>query len=141
RARPPLASPALPGVPPLRNRTSVRITRNRLGMIGAAIILVAVLVAISAPLAAPYDPASQAFRRLLPPTSEHLMGTDELGRDTASRIVYGARVSLQVGGLAVVIGLVLGTCIGVLAGYYGGRLDDWLMRVVDIMFAFPGLIL
>ena len=69
------------------------------------------------------------------------MGTDELGRDTLTRIMFGAQVSLQVGGLAVVIGLCLGTLVGVVAGYYGGRLDDWLMRLVDILSAFPGLIL
>jgi peptide/nickel transport system permease protein len=110
-------------------------------MLGAAMIAVVIVIAIAAPIIAPYDPASQAARRLLPPSREHLMGTDELGRDTASRIIYGARVSLQVAALAVSIGLVVGTFAGVLAGYYGGRLDDWLMRFVDIMFAFPGLIL
>ncbi|MDQ3809132.1 MAG: ABC transporter permease [Chloroflexota bacterium] len=140
--RPPVGTPpSLPVAAPLRGRTWSRVRHNRLGVLGAAMILLAILVAVMAPVAAPYDPASQAFRRLLPPSGEHLMGTDELGRDTASRIIYGARVSLQVGVLAVVIGLGLGTCIGVLAGYYGGRLDDWLMRVVDIMSAFPGLIL
>jgi peptide/nickel transport system permease protein len=135
------APPAMPTTSKLRGRGWLRISRNRLGMLGAAMILVALLVAVTAPVVSPYDPSSQAFRRLLPPDAEHLMGTDELGRDTASRIVYGSRVSLQVGGLAVMIGLVLGTVIGVSAGFYGGRLDDWLMRVVDIMFAFPGLIL
>jgi peptide/nickel transport system permease protein len=110
-------------------------------MLGAAMILFTVLVAVGAPLVAPYDPSSQAFRRLQPPGAEHPMGTDELGRDTVSRIIYGSRVSLQVGGMAVLIGLVLGSAIGLLAGFYGGRLDDWLMRVVDVMFAFPGLIL
>jgi peptide/nickel transport system permease protein len=131
----------LPAVGRLRGAGWVRLGRNRLGLLGAAIIVIVVAIAIAAPVVAPYDPASQAFRRLLPPSREHLMGTDELGRDTFSRIVHGARVSLQVGCLAVAIGLALGTCIGVLAGYHGGRLDDWSMRFVDIMFAFPGLIL
>ena len=134
------APPVLPATTPVRRRSWLRITRNRLGMLGAAMILFCVLIAGTAPLVSPYDPSSQAFRRLLAPGGEHLMGTDELGRDTASRIIFGARVSLQVGGLAVLIGLVLGSVIGVLAGFYGGRLDDWLMRGVDIMFAFPGLI-
>jgi peptide/nickel transport system permease protein len=110
-------------------------------MLGALMILVSVAVAVSASFIAPYDPSSQAARRLLPPSPAHPMGTDELGRDTASRIVFGARASLEVGGAAVLLGLVLGTLIGLLAGFYGGRLDDWLMRVVDILFAFPGLIL
>jgi peptide/nickel transport system permease protein len=124
-----------------RRRFLLRVGRNRLGMAGAIMILVAVLVAVAAPLIAPYDPSSQAASRLLPPSADHPMGTDELGRDTASRIIFGARVSLQVGILAVGIGLILGGVIGLLAGFYGGWLDDGLMRVVDIMFAFPGLIL
>ena len=135
------APPVLPAATRLRNRVAPRIRRNRLGVLGGAMILCCVLVALTAPVLSPYDPSSQAFRRLQPPGGEHLMGTDELGRDTASRIIYGSRVSLQVGGLAVLIGLVLGSLIGLLAGFYGGRLDDWLMRGVDIMFAFPGLIL
>jgi peptide/nickel transport system permease protein len=140
--RPPVATPpSMPATTRVRGRTWLRISRNRLGMLGAAMIVLTGLIALAAPIAAPYDPSSQAFRRLQPPSTTNLMGTDELGRDTASRIIHGSRVSLQVGGLAVVIGLVLGTIVGVLAGFYGGRLDDWLMRVVDIMFAFPGLIL
>jgi peptide/nickel transport system permease protein len=135
------ATPAAKATGGPRGRSWTRLTRNRLGMLGAAMIVVTALIALAAPLVAPYDPASQAFRRLQPPSRTNLMGTDELGRDTASRIIYGSRVSLQVGGLAVAIGLIVGTVIGVLAGYYGGRLDDWMMRVVDIMFAFPGLIL
>ena len=133
----PLSIPALSR----QRRRWAHVRRNRLGLLGAAMILVTLLVAVGAPLAAPYDPASQAFRRLLAPSAEHLMGTDELGRDTASRIVYGSRVSLQVGALAVTIGLVIGGLMGLLAGFYGRWMDDWLMRVVDIMFAFPGLIL
>jgi len=140
--RPPVAAPpSVPTAPQLGARMWRRARRNRLGMLGAAMIAVTALIAIAAPLVAPYDPSSQAFRRLQPPSATNLMGTDELGRDTASRIIYGSRVSLQVGALAVMIGLVLGTVIGVSAAYYSGRLDDWLMRVVDIMFAFPGLIL
>jgi peptide/nickel transport system permease protein len=135
------APPALPTTARARRRVWLRIRRNRLGVLGAAMVLFCVLVAVAAPVVAPYDPSSQASRRLLPPGGEHVMGTDELGRDTVSRIIFGARVSLQVGALAVLIGLALGSLIGVLAGFYGGRLDDWLMRVVDIMFAFPGLIL
>jgi peptide/nickel transport system permease protein len=140
--RAPIGPPAeVPATTRRPGRSWLRIRRNRLGMLGAAMILFCVLVAVAAPLLAPYDPSSQAFRRLQAPGAEHLMGTDELGRDTASRIIYGSRVSLQVGGLAVLIGLVVGSLIGMLAGFYGGRLDDWLMRGVDIMFAFPGLIL
>jgi len=115
--------------------------RNPIGIVGAAVILLTVLVAVAAPAITPFEPSSQAHKRLLPPGPPYLMGTDELGRDTFSRIVFGARVSLQVGALAVTIALVLGTSLGLLGGFYGGRLDDVLMRVVDIMFAFPGLVL
>lgn len=115
--------------------------RNPIGFIGAVIIVATVLIAICAPLLAPYSPSDQQARRLQAPSGAHLMGTDELGRDTLSRIIYGARVSLQVGIIAVLIALVVGTLLGVLTGYFGGRTDTIIMRVVDIMFAFPGLIL
>jgi peptide/nickel transport system permease protein len=140
-----VAIPAAPVAPPaalVRARgINWRQWRNPIGVMGAAIILVTVVMAVLAPLIAPYEPSSQAHRRLLMPSAQYLMGTDELGRDTFSRIVYGARVSLQVGAIAVLIALGLGTTLGMLGGYYGGRLDDWLMRLVDIMFAFPGLVL
>jgi peptide/nickel transport system permease protein len=115
--------------------------RNPIGIVGAVVVLLTIVVAIAAPLIAPYDPDAQLATRLLPPSSEHLMGTDELGRDTFSRIVYGARVSLQVGIVSVFIALLVGAFLGVAAGFFGGRLDSWLMRGVDIMFAFPGLVL
>jgi peptide/nickel transport system permease protein len=122
-------------------RRAWRRWRNPIGVLGAIIILLTALVAVAAPVIAPYDPASQAQKRLLPPAPPYLMGTDELGRDTFSRVVFGARVSLQVGLLAVAIALTLGTTLGLLAGFYSGRIDDVLMRVVDVMFAFPGLVL
>ena len=139
----PLAARSAPAEPRTARRRARfrREWRNPIGLAGAVIVLATVLTAIAAPLIAPADPDSQAARRLLPPSLEHPMGTDELGRDTASRIIYGARVSLQVGALAVLIALALGGGIGLAAGFYGGRINDWLMRLVDIMFAFPGLIL
>lgn len=115
--------------------------RNPIGMIGAAVVLFTVFVALAAPLIAPYNPDAQESERLLPPSWSNLMGTDELGRDTFSRIVYGARVSLQVGIIAVFIALLAGALFGITAGFFGGRIDSWLMRGVDIMFAFPGLVL
>jgi len=139
-----LPAPTLPLAAPTRSTKLQRVWRrwrNPIGLVGGAVILLTLLVAVCAPLIAPYEPSSQAHRRLLPPGAPYLMGTDELGRDTFSRIVFGARVSLQVGALAVAIALVLGTTLGLLGGFYGGRLDDVLMRVVDIMFAFPGLVL
>jgi peptide/nickel transport system permease protein len=115
--------------------------RNPIGMMGAAIVALTILVAVAAPLIAPYDPDAQESTRLLPPSAANLMGTDELGRDTFSRIVFGARVSLQVGIISVVIALIIGALLGVAAGFFQGRIDAWLMRGVDIMFAFPGLVL
>ncbi len=115
--------------------------RNPIGIVGALIVVLTVVVALAAPLLAPFEPDSQKHKRLLGPSWTNLMGTDELGRDTFSRIIYGARVSLQVGIISVCVALVVGCCLGVLAGYAGGRVDAWLMRVVDIMFAFPGLVL
>ena len=115
--------------------------RNPVGLVGAAIILLTVLAAAGAPLLTGYDPASQAAKRLLAPGADHLMGTDQLGRDTFSRILYGARVSLQVGLVAVGIALVVGTFLGLASGFYGRRLDDVLMRIVDVMSAFPTLVL
>ncbi len=115
--------------------------RNPIGVVGLSIVLLTILVAVFAPVIAPYSPSSQAFVRLQSPSWDHLMGTDELGRDTFSRIVYGSRVSLQVGVIAVVIALAIGGLIGIFAGFFGGRLDSLLMRIVDVMFAFPGLVL
>ena len=115
--------------------------RNPIGIVGALVVLLTVVVAIAAPLIAPFDPDAQASQRLLPPSRINLMGTDELGRDTFSRIVFGARVSLQVGIISVFIALVIGAGFGIIAGFFGGRVDAWLMRGVDIMFAFPGLVL
>ena len=115
--------------------------RNPIGMVGAIIVGVTILMAIFASWVAPYDPASQGATRLLGASRDHLFGTDELGRDTFSRIVYGARVSLQVGIVAVGIALLLGGAMGIVSGYFGGRIDGLIMRFVDILFAFPGLIL
>jgi peptide/nickel transport system permease protein len=118
-----------------------RVRRNTIGIIGAAIILATVLVALCGPVAWRADYASQASRRLLVPGPAHPLGTDELGRDELSRIIHGAQVSLQVGMISVVIALVTGTVIGIAAGFYGRTVDVVLMRIVDILFAFPGLVL
>jgi peptide/nickel transport system permease protein len=115
--------------------------RNPIGLVGAAVVLLTVVVALAAPWIAPYDPDAQESERLLPPSGTNLMGTDELGRDTFSRIVFGARVSLQVGIISVFIALLIGAIFGITAGFLQGRVDAWLMRGVDIMFAFPGLVL
>jgi peptide/nickel transport system permease protein len=141
----PVPTPAV-GVPEVAERIRRRSRfrrewRNPIGLVGAAIVLFTVLLAVLAPVISPYLPSAQGFGRLMPPSANHWMGTDELGRDQLSRIIYGARVSLQVGAVSVVLALVVGLVVGVLAGFYRGWLDDWLMRLVDIVFAFPGLVL
>lgn len=118
-----------------------RLVKNPIGLVGAIIVALTIIVAILAPIIAPYDPANQDAERLLGPSTDHLFGTDELGRDTFSRIVFGSRVSLEVGIIAVMVSLVLGGLLGILAGFFGGLVDSVVMRVVDILFAFPGLIL
>lgn len=115
--------------------------RNPIGIVGFIIVVLTVVVAIFAPLIAPFDPDAQDSTRLLQPSTTNLMGTDELGRDTFSRIVYGSRVSLQVGIISVVIALAIGAVLGITSGYAGGTLDAVLMRFTDVLFAFPGLVL
>ncbi len=122
--------------------------KHRSLYLGAAVVLVAVLVALAAPLIAPADPLEQQLRaRLKPPlwstggVRPHLLGTDEFGRDVFSRIVYGARVSLTVGVLVVLVAAPFGTLVGTLAGFYGGRLEALLMRAADAQHALPGILL
>ncbi len=116
--------------------------RHRLGLLGLGIVVLFTLVAIFAPYLAPYDPTSQriATARLEPPSAEFWFGTDELGRDLFSRIVYGARISMRIGLIAEGIALTLGIVLGAIAGYFGGAVDNLIMRVADIFFAIPGLL-
>lgn len=114
---------------------------NPIGLVGATIVLVMILVALFGKYVWTIDPDAQDYERLLAPTWDNPMGTDELGRDTLARIIHGARVSLQVGFIAVSIALVFGVALGLLAGYYKGVTDGVLMRIVDVMFALPGLVL
>ena len=115
--------------------------RNPIGLVGAGIVGAVVLTALFGRFIWTLDPNDPASDRLLAPSWAHPMGTDEIGRDTLARIIHGAQVSLQVGVVAISIAFVFGTLIGLLAGYFGSRVDLLLMRVVDIMFAFPGLVL
>jgi peptide/nickel transport system permease protein len=118
------------------------IRRYPLGAVGGALILALVLVAVFAPQIATHDPfALNSRERLKPPSSAHYFGTDELGRDIFSRVVYGARISLQVGFIAVGIGVVLGAMVGLVGAYFGGVVDFWLQRLMDALFAFPTIIL
>ena len=118
-----------------------QVLRIRKGRIGFWIVLAIVAVAIFAPVLAPHDPIQQSLlNRLEPPSAAHPFGTDAFGRDILSRIVYGFRISLLIGVVSVGIGAVLGTTLGIVGGYYGGRIDDVVGRVIDVMLAFPFLL-
>jgi peptide/nickel transport system permease protein len=119
-----------------------RFLRNRGAVVGLALTVLLVLAAVLAPWLAPYAPDAQDLRsRLRPPSPEHWFGTDEFGRDVLSRVLFGARISLLTGLVPVITGLVVGTSLGLLAGFYRGWLDDVLMRVMDVLLAFPSLLL
>jgi peptide/nickel transport system permease protein len=116
--------------------------KNRIAMVGLCIIVLFLLCAVFAPLIAAYDPIATDFAKALKkPSAQHWFGTDELGRDLFSRILFGARISLIIGLISVAIGLALGVPIGALTGYFGGKLDLFAQRVIDIMIAFPGILL
>jgi peptide/nickel transport system permease protein len=117
--------------------------RNPLAMIGVVLVVTFVSCAIFAPLIAPYDPAHiELPNRLLSPTSSHWCGTDELGRDTCSRLIYGARISMIVGSSVVLVSLTLGLIVGSIAGYYGGGIDRFVNVVVmNAFLSFPGILL
>lgn len=116
--------------------------QNKLAVFSALVILAIIILAVFAPVFSPYDPAAQSLReRLAAPSAEHWLGTDKLGRDILSRIIYGARVSLVIGLLPTFISMFIGTILGLFAGYYGGKTDFVIMRLADIMLAFPSLLL
>lgn len=116
--------------------------QNRLAVAGLAIILVVFFIAGTASLIAPYDPGkTNVSKKLKSPSAEHFLGTDQLGRDVFSRMLYGSRISLSVGFVAVAISLVIGVFVGAIAGYYGRWADAVLMRFVDIMLCFPSFFL
>ena len=115
---------------------------NVLFVLGSTLFLLIVLAAIFAPLIAPYDPVAINFAdKLSPPTWQHLMGANELGQDVFSQVLFGARTSLMVGVVVISLAIAIGVPIGLLAGYFGGRLDTALMRVSDVFLAFPPLLL
>jgi len=119
-----------------------RYARNRLALIGLWVVLLIIGLAIFAPWIAPHNPIKTNFENLLkPPASAHIMGTDDLGRDILSRIIYGTRTSLLAGVISVGIAVAIGLPLGLLAGFYRGRLDDVLMRLTDAMLSFPFLVL
>lgn len=119
-----------------------RLRRNRAALVGLLLVGFFAVLAVLAPVVAPSDPIAQDLdARLLPPSRQHWLGTDDLGRDLFTRIIYGGRVSLTVGIVSVTIALVAGTVLGLVAGFYAGWLDSVTMRVMDIMLAFPATLL
>lgn len=125
-------------------RTWLALRGNRLAMVGLGIIVVLILMAVLAPLIAPYDPIQGGdlrTERLLPPSWQHLMGTDDLARDIWSRVAYGSRITLMVVALVAVIATPVGLLVGTISGYFGGVVDTVLMRITDIFLAFPQLVL
>lgn len=118
-----------------------RMLRNKLAIVGLIILIILVLTAVFADQIAPYGYADVMDEAYLKPSSEHFFGTDELGHDIFSRVVYGARISLKVGFISVGIALVFGVTLGCFSGYYGGWVDNLIMRFVDILQAIPNLLL
>ncbi len=119
-----------------------RFRAHRPALIGVFVLATLALLSAAAPIASPYDPDKTALLFIYePPSLTHPFGTDDLGRDLATRILYGGRVSLAVGLLAVTVAVSIGTLVGVVAGYYGGWVDSLLMRFVDMMYSFPRLFL
>lgn len=128
----------------IRRRPSLaaRFARHRAGVVGGAIVLAIVAAGLLAPLLAPYDPlATNVSIRLQGPSAQHWIGTDELGRDLLSRLLYGAAISLRASGLVVVLGATVGVAVGAVSGYVGGVLDLIVQRAVDTLQAFPGILL
>jgi peptide/nickel transport system permease protein len=124
-----------------RQRAWRTFKKNRTAVIGLAMVLLIVLVALAAPVFAPDDPLEQTVRaRLEPPSASHILGRDDKGRDILSRVIYGTRVALEVGIFSVLLGGTLGTAMGTIAGYFGGKVESVLMRLTDILLSFPDLI-
>ncbi|MEA2568840.1 MAG: peptide/nickel transport system permease protein [Acidobacteriota bacterium] len=124
------------------NKNAKRLLKNFAFSAGLLLTVVLIVIAIAAPLIAPFDPDVQdTSRRLEAPSHEHLLGLDDLGRDVFSRIVFGARVSLRVGFSVVFIASLIGISLGAIAGYFGGIADTLIMRLTDILLAFPGILL
>ena len=124
-----------------RRRALTRLRRRPLAVAGLVVATLFVLMALFAPLIAPYDPADTNFSAVLqPPSADHIMGTDDLGRDVFSRVVYGARASLEAGVLATLLAMVIAVPLGLVAGYYRGWWDPVISRFTDVVLAFPFLI-
>ena len=119
-----------------------KLRKNKAAMVGAGLIIFFILVAIIGPLVAPYSPTTQNYEvKLQPPSAEHWLGTDHHGRDVFSRILHGTQITLFIGFLSVFIGTTVGVLLGIVSGYYGKKVDAIIMRFMDILLAFPGILL
>lgn len=117
-------------------------SNNKLAVFSAILIMIFIFLAVLAPLITPYDlEEMDLMARLSPPSAQHLLGTDELGRDVLTRLLYGARVSLAVGIIPTVISMIIGVLLGMISGYVGGTVDSVLMRLADVVLSFPSLLL
>lgn len=124
------------------DQAKILIRQNKLAAVSGIVIVLMILTAVFAPLAAPYDHLAQNLtERLQAPSMAHWLGTDELGRDVLSRIIFGARISLTIGLIPTLVSMAVGTVLGLCAGFYGGKVDFVIMRLADIMLAFPSLLL
>ncbi|PYN88475.1 MAG: hypothetical protein DMD87_09545 [Candidatus Rokuibacteriota bacterium] len=137
-----LARPAAAPARAQRWKGLRRAARARLAPLGAAVVMLAVLIALAAPLVAPYDPLAQNLgNTLASPGRQHLLGTDNVGRDVLSRVIWGTRVSLLAGLVSVALAMLAGSLLGLVAGHCGGRVDGLVMRVMDAVLSFPPLVL
>lgn len=119
-----------------------RLLLHPFGRVGIAILTVMCLAAVFAEVIAPFDPATQdSMAELAPPSAAHWLGTDQFGRDILSRVIYGTRIAILVGGVAAIVGCFIGVLLGLVAGYYGGAIDSLTMRLVDVLLAFPGVLI
>ena len=134
---PTVDTPAMPARPKLYQR----LLQEKRAIIGIVMLSIIIVGTLFASFISPYDPLSQEFDILLPPSPTHVLGTDDLGRDLFTRILFGARVSLFVGIVTVAISMILGVAMGILAGYYGGWIDIIFMRYIDLQWAFPNFII
>lgn len=136
------AATATASVTPQTSALWQALRRNRLSWVGIGLLLLIVLAAMFAPWLAPHDPLQQNIvYRLEPPSAEFWLGTDSYGRDVLSRLIYGARVSLLVGFVAILIAMTIGSALGIIAGYVGGLIDQFIMGLVDVLLSFPTLLL
>ncbi len=136
------AATATASVTPQTRALWQALRRNRLSWVGIGLLLLIVLAAVFAPWLAPHDPLQQNIAyRLEPPSAQFWLGTDSYGRDVLSRLIHGARVSLLVGFVAILIAMTIGSALGIIAGYVGGLIDQFIMGLVDVLLSFPTLLL